>query len=96
MSSMLDTIEQIDDLSWVIFSEEQAPPCRGALVNNTDCPNEAVVKAIFNRPCTCDTDVVLYCLTHKEMLIEYARKYSYFICTMCGSTVYLVRFEPVK
>jgi hypothetical protein len=94
---MPDTIEKVDDLSWVEFSEEPTDPC-DCTDGEIQCPHEPIARAILDRGrCTCGSSSCLVCLKHKDLLVNATREPGPdLMCSECHAYIMIVRFDPVK
>ena len=93
---MPDTIEKIDDLEWVEFSDEPTEPC-DCSDDDDQCPREPLFRLILQRECTCGPDSILMCLHHKDRLIAVLGMVGPDLaCVACHTPITILRIDPIR
>ncbi len=94
MSIDVFTRPPAEDLSWVSFTgSEPGGPCCWR-----DCTAQATHVGIFHVICICVHPRKLYCLTHRDMVIQNAAEVDVLVCRACGpdSRKLLIRMEALR
>lgn len=88
------TVITEESLDWVTFSDDEAGDCEAT---RTDCPLEAVVRAVFVAYCKCCPNPQRLCAEHGDRTAANAQvKDGWFSCSRCGGPIFLLRIEPIR
>jgi hypothetical protein len=86
--------EAPESLDWVRFSDEENESCEAV---SRDCPLEAVAVAVYSTECDCAVNPQRLCAGHRDLTLARAGKSrGRLSCNACGSTMHLLRIEPIR